>query len=70
MYLNELSFILGMMGVIWYIGWVLIVTESPASYGNITQQELEYIQQSIGYTETQAKVINIHFNSLKVLIFF
>ena len=44
------------MGVIWYIAWVLIVTESPATYGNISQQELEYIQQSIGFTETQAKV--------------
>ena len=49
-------FSVGMMGVIWYIAWVLIVTESPATYGNISQQELEYIQQSIGFTETQAKV--------------
>ena len=42
--------------MIWYISWVLIVTESPATYSNISLEELEYIQQSIGFTEAQAKV--------------
>ena len=46
----------GFLAVLWFLLWCILVTESPAAHPGITNAELEYIQQSIGYTEEQSKV--------------
>ena len=46
----------GLLGIIWYCLWLFIVAESPAEHSTITKEELEYIQNSIGFTDEQVKV--------------
>jgi hypothetical protein len=47
---------LGFLAVVWFLLWCILVTESPAGHPSISNAELEYIQQSIGYTDEQSKV--------------
>ena len=49
-------FLPGLLGIIWYCLWLFIVAESPAEHSTITKEELEYIQNSIGFTDEQVKV--------------
>ena len=46
----------GLLGIIWYCLWLFVVAESPAEHSTITKEELEYIQNSIGFTDEQVKV--------------
>lgn len=43
--------ILGTLGVLWYIVWVIVVRESPAKDKLISKDELRYIQESLGTTK-------------------
>ena len=45
----------GALGIAWYFAWMIVVTETPSKYENISQEELEYITHSIGFTEAQTK---------------
>ena len=46
----------GILAILWFIGWCWIVTESPTEHNSISQEELEHIQHSIGFTHQQVKV--------------
>eukprot|EP00058_Branchiostoma_floridae_P027629 XP_002613120.1 hypothetical protein BRAFLDRAFT_73023 [Branchiostoma floridae] len=37
----------GALGLVWFVGWWFIVTDSPATHSTISYQELEYIRQTI-----------------------
>ena len=47
----------GLITVVWYVFWCLIVSESPAEHGTISRYELDHIQLSIAITNHQAQVI-------------
>ena len=46
----------GIVAVVWFIAWCWIVAESPGDHHSISQEELEHIQHSIGFTHQQVKV--------------
>ncbi|XP_059172993.1 sialin-like [Physella acuta] len=52
---QSIFYIFGSLAVIWFLLWVIVVTENPASHPGITTAELDYIQNSIGFTEEQTK---------------
>lgn len=41
----------GTIGVVWYILWVIVVRASPANDKYISEDELRYIQETLGTTE-------------------
>ena len=50
------SFISGSVAILWFVAWSLIVKEAPVDHKSISQEELEYIHQNIGYGSEQTKV--------------
>ncbi|KAK6173305.1 hypothetical protein SNE40_016781 [Patella caerulea] len=54
----SIFYVFGSLAVIWFMLWCIIITESPAKHQSITNAELEYIQQNIGYTDEQTKRIH------------
>ena len=49
-YLNHFLLHLGTLAVIWYAAWVWIVREGPEKDTHISEDELKYIQSSLGQT--------------------
>lgn len=46
---NFLTFLfLGIAGIIWYIAWLWLSFEKPCKHPTISQEELIYIEESIG----------------------
>lgn len=43
---------LGVMGTLWYVSWLWLSFEKPSKHPTISQQELIYIEESIGETPT------------------
>ncbi|ESO88514.1 hypothetical protein LOTGIDRAFT_126078 [Lottia gigantea] len=54
----SIFYVCGNIGILWFMVWCVLVTESPAKHPSITNAELEYIQQTIGYTDEQTKRIH------------
>ncbi|XP_076438651.1 sialin-like [Babylonia areolata] len=54
----SIFYVFGFVAVVWFLLWCVFVTESPSGHPGITNAELEYIQQSIGYTEEQSKRVH------------
>ncbi|KAL3886715.1 hypothetical protein ACJMK2_026693 [Sinanodonta woodiana] len=50
-------YVFGSIAVVWFLLWCFIVSESPAMHPTISNQELEYIQGNIGYTDEQTQNI-------------
>ncbi|GFR81804.1 vesicular glutamate transporter [Elysia marginata] len=48
----------GSVAIIWFLLWVILVTESPVGHPGITESELDYIQSSTGYAEDRAKQVH------------
>ncbi|XP_063384106.1 putative inorganic phosphate cotransporter [Cydia fagiglandana] len=44
-------YLFGGLGVVWFIGWMFLVYDSPQSHPRICPKEIEYITQSIGPQE-------------------
>ncbi|CAL1540560.1 unnamed protein product [Lymnaea stagnalis] len=55
---QSIFYIFGSLAIIWFLLWVILVTESPAGHPGITNAELDYIQTSIGFTEEQTKRVH------------
>ncbi|CAG5124437.1 unnamed protein product [Candidula unifasciata] len=55
---QSIFYVFGSLAVIWFLLWVILVTESPAGHPGISNAELDYIQNSIGYTDEQTKRIH------------
>lgn len=49
----SIFYVFGSVAILWFLLWCYIVYESPAQHPSITNQELEYIQGTIGYTDEQ-----------------
>ena len=70
MYIYTLVFIIilplltGIVGIIWFIFWLLLAFDSPATHPRISQSERKYIETSI----SEAKVEEIHVR--KVFVFY
>lgn len=45
---ESLFYVFGVVGVIWFIAWVIIVRRNPDQDRYITKEELKYIKASIG----------------------
>ncbi|CAH1263098.1 SLC17A8 [Branchiostoma lanceolatum] len=43
----SIFYVFGALGLVWFVGWWFIVTDSPATHSTISYQELEYIRQTI-----------------------
>ena len=41
--------LLGIVSVIWFLFWLLLVADTPLEHPTISREELEYIQQTAGY---------------------
>ncbi|KAK7471778.1 hypothetical protein BaRGS_00035600 [Batillaria attramentaria] len=54
----SIFYVFGCIALLWFVLWSIFVTENPAGHPGISNAELEYIQQSIGYTEEQTKRIH------------
>ena len=39
--------ILGILGIIWYLFWVILVFDSPANHPHISKAERDYIESGI-----------------------
>ena len=39
--------ILGILGIVWYVFWLLLVFDSPAKHPRISKSEREYIESGI-----------------------
>lgn len=46
----------GAIGVVWFSIWIIVVKESPAKDRYISQDELEYINSSLGNVKKDAPV--------------
>ena len=46
----------GSVAIIWFLLWLILVTESPVGHPGISESELHYIQSSVDCTEDQGRV--------------
>ncbi|RUS89877.1 hypothetical protein EGW08_002407 [Elysia chlorotica] len=46
------------VAIIWFLLWVILVTESPVGHPGISDSELDYIQSSTDYTDDHAKKVH------------
>ncbi|XP_031552988.1 sialin-like isoform X2 [Actinia tenebrosa] len=51
-------YIFGALGILWYIAWLFLVYDKPASHPRISEEEKEYILSSIG--TSQDKTLKNH----------
>ncbi|ENN75168.1 hypothetical protein YQE_08281, partial [Dendroctonus ponderosae] len=51
---RSVFYICGASGVVWYIGWVFLVSGAPEDDPRISDEELAYIQESINSTSMQS----------------
>lgn len=49
---GSIFYVFGIVGVVWCIAWMLIVSDSPSQHPRITTAEREYIATSIGTKQT------------------
>ena len=52
------------MSVIWLIGWIFLIYDSPRSHPRISKAEINYIECSlveVGGTETEVSVMSIDY---------
>ncbi|XP_013392278.1 vesicular glutamate transporter 3 [Lingula anatina] len=54
----SLFYFFGALAILWCILWFLLISDSPSEHPTISQEELEYIQYSMGYTDKQTQ--NLH----------
>lgn len=52
-------YVSGILGSIWYIGWIYFVYDSPAEHPRIAKHEKEYIQNALGHSVSKDSVSNI-----------
>ncbi|NWI09288.1 VGLU2 protein, partial [Crypturellus soui] len=45
---SSVFYVYGSFGIVWYMFWLLVSYESPASHPTITDEERRYIEESIG----------------------
>ena len=45
---ESVFYVFGVLGLLWFIAWSLVVTDSPDTHTTISWQEREYINKSIG----------------------
>ncbi|KAL4228698.1 hypothetical protein ACF0H5_011741 [Mactra antiquata] len=48
-------YVFGAIGMVWFVFWCYLVSESPSKHPTISNQELEYIQGTIGYSDEQTQ---------------
>lgn len=60
---------LGMAAIVWFVLWCWLITESPLDHSTITNEELEHITGTIGFSYMQFKVSNTSIFICKVLEF-
>ncbi|GFN94380.1 vesicular glutamate transporter 1, partial [Plakobranchus ocellatus] len=55
---QSIFYLFGSIAIIWFLLWIVVVTESPVGHPGITESELDYIQSSVGYAEDQPKGVH------------
>ncbi|XP_072278422.1 vesicular glutamate transporter 2 [Pyxicephalus adspersus] len=45
---SSVFYVYGSFGIVWYLFWILVSYESPATHPTITDEERNYIEESIG----------------------
>lgn len=63
-----LLFLIGLFGIIWYIFWLWLSFEKPSTHPTITDEELIYIENSLGQMAKSLPTVNINFIIFYVLI--
>lgn len=59
MYFNNQCLMLsGVIGLVWYAAWLIVVREGPELDRHISPEELQYIQESLG---TQSAKVRSNF---------
>ena len=48
----------GIVAIVWYVAWCIVVSNSPVDHLTITRHELDYIQQGLTF---QKGVNNVFF---------
>lgn len=51
----SIFYVWGSVAILWFVAWSLIAKEAPVEHKSISQEELEYIHQNIGYGSEQTK---------------
>lgn len=52
-------YIFGIVGIIWYIIWCLLCYNDPHSHPFITDEERDYLAQTLGQTERSKVTVSI-----------
>lgn len=47
----SIFYVFGVLGLIWFVSWWLIVTDKPEDDPYISKDELKYIKDSLGYVD-------------------
>jgi ACS family sodium-dependent inorganic phosphate cotransporter len=66
----SIFYFFGVVGLIWFVIWWILVAESPADDPRISKEELEYIQKCLGNVDAKRNITNPWkeiFTSLPVL---
>jgi hypothetical protein len=61
-YIDECLIFVGVIGLVWYAAWLIVVREGPELDRHISPEELQYIQESLG---TQSVKVSFEFVILK-----
>lgn len=57
--IRSLFLLLGVVGCIWYGFWLVLTFEKPAKHPTISQEELKYIEESIGVVAQTSPTVRI-----------
>lgn len=51
--------ILGCVGIVWFIFWILLAFDSPAAHPSISMTERKYIENSIAEVEQETRHVHV-----------
>lgn len=61
-------YVSGVLGTLWYAGWLYFVYDSPQEHPRISEEEKQYIISSLGESVSKKNVSKFHFNLRLYLI--
>lgn len=61
---ESVFYVFGVIGMLWYISWVILIRESPEKDPHITDQEKYYIMSSLKRSESQPQQRNVPWKAI------
>ena len=54
------GYLAGILGIIWFVAWIFMAYDTPATHPRISKKEREYIQSSIGESTENVSCTALH----------